>query len=140
MKYLSFFFTLAAAGWLLTATARAGDFKVIANNSVTVSSISADDLKGVFLMTKASLSGGHVEPVLEQGGPAHEAFLKEYIRKTAQALQNYYRSQLLAGNAAMPKILASDAEVVEYVAKTKGAIGYVATSAGAAGVKTLEVK
>jgi len=140
MKYVTSFFTLAAAGFLLTTSARAGDVKVVANNSVTVSSISADDLIGVFLMTKSSLGGGHVAPVVQEGGPAHEGFLKEYIHKTAQALQNYYRSQLLAGNASMPKILRSDAEVVEYVAKTKGVIGYVGASVSAAGVKVLEVK
>ena len=140
MKYATSLFTLAAVGFLFTISARAGDVKVVANSSVAVSSISPDDLIGVFLMTKSSLGGGHVEPVVEEGGPAHEGFLKEYIHKTAQALQNYYRSQLLAGNASMPKILGSDAEVIEYVAKTKGAIGYVEASAGAAGVKILEVK
>ena len=140
MKHVKSYFTLAAAGFLLATGARGSDVKVVANSSVAVSSISADDLIGVFLMTKSSLGGGHVEPVVEEGGPAHEGFLKEYIHKTAQALQNYYRSQLLAGNASMPKILSSDAEVVEYVAKTKGAIGYVEASAGAAGVKILEVK
>jgi len=140
MKYVKSLFTLAAAAFLLTTGARAGDVKVIANNSVTASSISTEDLMGVFLMTKASLSGAHVEPVLEQGGPTHEAFLKEYIHKTAQALQNYYRAQMFAGTGSMPKTLSSDAEVVEFVAKTKGAIGYVAASASTAGVKTLEVK
>lgn len=134
------FLTLAAAGFLLTVTARAGDVKVIANNSVTMATISADELKNIFLMTKASLNSDHVEPVLEQDGPTHEAFLKEYIHRSAEALQTYYRAQLFAGNGVMPKVLASDAQVVEYVAKTKGAIGYVAASAGTLGVKTLEVK
>lgn len=140
MEYTKLFSTLAAMGFLLVASALAGEVKVIANNSVTVSSISTDELKGVFLMTKASLSGGHVEPVLEQGGAAHESFLKEYIHKTGQALLTYYRAQLFAGNGTMPKILASDAEVVAYVAKTRGAIGYVAASASTPGVKDLEVK
>ena len=51
-----------------------------------------------------------MEPVLEQGGPAHEAFVKECLHKTPQALEAYYRAQLFGGNAAMPKIVASDAE------------------------------
>jgi hypothetical protein len=140
MKNLKVFFALAATSFLLTTNARAGDVKVIANNGVTISSISAEELNGVFLMTKTSLGGGHVEPVLAQGGAAHEAFLKEYVHKTAQALQTYYRAQLFAGNGSMPKVLNSDAEVVGYVAKTKGAIGYVAASASTDGVKTLEVK
>jgi len=122
-------------------TASAADIKVIANPSVGASSVSADDLKGVFLATKTSLSdGSHVEPVLEKDGPAHEAFLKQFIGKTDTALETYYRSLVFTGKASMPKTLAADAEMVAYVAKTKGAIGYVSAGASTAGVKTLEVK
>ena len=82
----------------------AADIKVIANSSVGASSVSADELKGVFLATKTSLSdGSHVEPVLEKGGPVHEAFVKEYLGKTDAALQTYYRSLVFTGKASMPK-------------------------------------
>jgi ABC-type phosphate transport system substrate-binding protein len=125
----------------ITATALAGDVKIIANSSVGASAVSADELKGVFLATKTSLSdGSHAEPVLEKGGAAHEAFLKEYIGKTDAALETYYRSLVFTGKGSMPKMLASDAEVVAYVARTKGAIGYVGAGTATAGVKTLEVK
>jgi ABC-type phosphate transport system substrate-binding protein len=77
---------------------------------------------------------------LIKGGPAHEAFLKEYLGKSDTALQAFYRSLVFTGKASMPKILGSDAEVVAYVAKTKGAIGYVSPDASTAGVKTLQVK
>jgi ABC-type phosphate transport system substrate-binding protein len=125
---------------LLAANARAADLKVIANPSVPAEAISADDLKGVFLETEASVDGAHAEPVLQKGGAVHEAFVKEYLGKTDTALQTYYRSLVFTGKASMPKMLGSDAEVAAYVAKTKGAIGYVSASAGASGVKTLEVK
>ena len=119
----------------------AADVKVIANASVKVSSISADDLKRVFLATKTSLEdGSHVEPVLEKGGAAHAQFLKEYLGKTEAALDMYFRSLVFTGKGAMPKILASDAEVAAYVAKTKGAIGYVSASTAAPDAKVLEVK
>ena len=121
--------------------ARAADVKIIANESVGASSVSADELKGVFLATKSSLSdGSHVTPVLEKDGPAHEAFLKEYVGKTDSAFETYYRSLVFTGKASMPKTTASDAEMVAYVAKTKGAIGYVSAGAASEGVKTLEVK
>jgi hypothetical protein len=124
-----------------SATVRAADVKVIANPSVKADSLSAEDLKGVFLATKSSLSdGSHVEPVLEKGGPAHEAFLKEYLGKADAALQTYYRSLVFTGKASMPKVFATDAEVSAYVTKTKGAIGYVSADASTDGVKTLEVK
>jgi hypothetical protein len=122
-------------------SAYGADFKVIANQSVGASSVSADELKGVFLATKTSLSdGSHVEPVFEKGGPAHEAFLKECVGKTDGALQTYYRSLVFTGKGFMPKMLGSDAEVAGYVAKTKGAIGYVSAGASAGDAKTLEVK
>jgi hypothetical protein len=51
----------------LVPVARAADVKVIANPGVGASTISTEDLKGVFLGTKSSLSdGGRVEPVPEK--------------------------------------------------------------------------
>ena len=138
MRYLQFLMIAAVASML---SAQAADLKVIANPSVGASSVSADELKGIFLATKTALSdGSHVEPVLEKGGPVHEAFVKEYLGKTDAALQTYYRSLVFTGKGSMPKTLAADAEVVAYVAKTKGAIGYVGAGTSTAGVKTLEVK
>jgi ABC-type phosphate transport system substrate-binding protein len=131
---------LLIALFALAIGARAADFKVIANSNIKAESISADELKRIFLATATSLEGGHVEPVLEKGGAIHEAFLKECVGKTDAALNTYYRSLVFTGKASMPKQLASDAEVAAYVAKTKGAIGYVSAAAEAPGVKVLEVK
>jgi len=141
MKTISHALVAAALCSLMAATVQAGDVKVIANSSVKAEGVSQDELKGVFLSTKTSLSdGSHVEPVLLKSGAAHEAFLKEYVGKTGNALETYYRSLVFTGKGSMPKTLASDAEVVDYVAKTKGAIGYVSADAGTDGVKVLEVK
>jgi hypothetical protein len=132
---------LIACACLCAGSASASDIKIIANPSVGVSTVSVDDLKGVFLATKTSLGdGSHVEPVLEKSGAAHEAFLKDYVGKTESALETYYRSLVFTGKASMPKTVASDAEAVAYVAKTRGAIGYVSAGASTAGVKTLEMK
>jgi hypothetical protein len=120
--------------------ARGDDLKVIANPSVSVSSVSADELKNVFLVTKTLLSDGHVEPVLEKGGPTHEAFLKQYLGKTDAALNTYYRSLVFTGKAFMPKMLGSDEEVAAYVAKTKGAIGYVSAAVSTPGTKAIAVR
>jgi hypothetical protein len=125
----------------LCGAAWGSEIKIIANPGVGASDIAADELKGVFLRTKPSLSdGSHVEPVLAKSGPAHAAFLKEYIGKTDDALTTYYRSLVFTGKGLMPKVLASDADIVAYVAKTKGAIGYVGAAAATPGTKTLPVK
>jgi ABC-type phosphate transport system substrate-binding protein len=122
------------------AASFAASFTVIANSSIGVSTVSADDLKAIFLGTKTSLGdGSHVAPVLEKSGPAHEAFLKDCVGKSDSAFLNYYRSLIFTGKGSMPKTLTSDQEVMDYVAKTKGAIGYVGAAAAATGVKTLAV-
>ncbi len=139
MKHLHYF--LLAALTIGAASASAADIKVIANSSVGASSVSSDELKGVFLATKSSLSdGSHVEPVLLKGGAVHEAFLKDYVGKTDSGLETYYRSLVFTGKGSMPKQFATDAEVVAFVEKTKGAIGYVASATASGSAKVLEVK
>jgi hypothetical protein len=140
MKRLSLILAMAAMAFCITWQAHASDVKVIANNSVTATSVSAGDLKDVFLLDKDSLGGSHVEPVLQNSGPTHEAFLKEYVGKQNSVLQAYYRSLVFTGKASMPKVTAADAEAVAYVAKTKGAVGYVSSAASTEGVKVLAVK
>ena len=143
MKPMKINYLIATAALMtcFAISARAADLKVIANPSVGASSVSADEVKAVFLATKTSLSdGSHVEPALQKGGAIHEAFVKEYLGKTDAALQTYYRSLVFTGKASMPKTLGSDAEVVAYVAKTKGAVGYVGAGAGTPGVKALDVR
>jgi len=140
MKHLRFIAVIAVVVLCISLQARAADVKVIANSSVTVNSISTSDLKDVFLLDKDSIGGRHVEPVLQNAGTTHEAFLKEYLGKSNPVLQAYYRSLVFTGKASMPKVTAADAEAVAYVARTKGAIGYVSAGASTDGVKTLQVK
>jgi TonB family protein len=118
----------------------AGDVRIIANPSVKADAISAQEIKTVFLLQRISLRDGtHVEPVLSQGGPAHAAFLKNYLGENDDALQNYYRTLVFTGKGSMPKALHTDEEVVAYVAKTRGAIGYVGATVTLDGVKPLAV-
>jgi TonB family protein len=133
---------IAAGMTIFVATnSLAVDVKVIANLSVKEDTISASDLKRVFLREKNSLvDGTHVEPVLEKNGPVHEAFLQEYLGKTDDDLQTYYRALVFTGRGSMPKELGSDAEVAAYVAQTRGAIGYVSSAFSADGVKTLAIE
>lgn len=105
-----------AAGW----PARAGDLKIIANPSVPAAAVSADELKAVVLLQKASLSdGSHVEPVLEKGGPTYAAFLKEYLGKTEAAWETYYRGLVFTGKGSMPKSVGWDAEMIAFLAKPR---------------------
>jgi TonB family protein len=140
MKFPKMLFVAAGLTILAPAISFASDVKVIANSSVKADTISAAELKHVFLEEKNSLADGtHVEPVLQKSGPVHEAFLQAYLGRSADDLQMYYRTLVFTGRGFTPKALGSDAEVVAYVARTRGAIGYVRSAASAEGVKTLAI-
>jgi len=133
---------LVAAGLMIFAAVNsvASDVKVIANASVKADTISAADLKRVFLEEKNSLAdGSHVEPVLDKDRQVHAAFLQEYLGMSEDDLQAYYRTLVFTGRGSMPKALGSDAEVVAYVARTRGAVGYVSSAANTEGVKALAI-
>jgi len=125
---------------ITAAAAYANDIQVIVSKDVNVDEISAEDLKRVFLETKTSLGDAKVKPVLQQGGPVHEAFIKQYVGKSDSDLQEYYKGLVFSGKGVAPKVVASDAAVVSFVAMSKGAIGYVSASAIPMGVKKITVK
>ena len=131
---------MGAAAVSTSSVSAAAGVQVVANPSVHSASVSTEDLKNVFLGTKKSLpDGSNVEPVLAESGAAHDAFLKEVLGKSDQALRNYFKTLVFTGKGSMPKSFASDAEILKYVAKTPGAIGYVSAGADAAGVKKIAV-
>jgi ABC-type phosphate transport system substrate-binding protein len=134
---LSFVLTFAAA---ISAGSAPAQVIVIANNSVKASGISKDELRDVFTGGATSLKdGSKVVPVLLKGGPANDAFLKEYIGKGDSAFRAGWRSLVFSGQATMPKSLDDDAAVAAFVAHNPGAIGYVDKGSAHEGVKVLEV-
>jgi TonB family protein len=140
MKHHRLLSLVAAVVTLASAHAIAAEFKVVANASVKADSMSAGELRSVFLAEHSSLEdSSHVEPVFERNGPAHEAFLRVFLRQSDEALQSHFGTLVFTGKALMPRSFDSDAEVVAYVAKTRGAIGYVSASASTEGVKILAV-
>src|ERR1022692_171940 len=139
-KYLRMLLPAAGLMCLASANAVASGVKVIVNSSVNADTISAGEIKRIFLEENTSLAdGSHVEPVLEKSGAVHEAFLQEDDGRTDDDLQSYYRALVFTGRGSMPKELSSDAEVVAYVARTRGAIGYVNATFNVEGVKTLSI-
>lgn len=116
------------------------EIKVIANSSVKTDVISKREIKRIFLEENSSLDdGSHAQPVLEKDGSVHEAFLREFMGRTDDDLQSFYRALVFTGRGSLPKQLNSDAEVVAYVARTTGAIGYVSSETSTEGVKTLAI-
>ena len=141
MKQRIFAFLFAAVLALFFAGRAQAQVLVIANPAVKATEVSKGDLKDVFTGASTSLKGGgHVTPVLQKGGPAHDVFLSSFVGKNDAAFRSDWRSLVFSGQATMPKSEDSDAAVVEYVAHTPGAIGYIGKFAAHEGVKVLTVE
>lgn len=140
MKKLKLLTLLALVAIFGSTTSLADEVKVIVNSTVRADSISAAELRRIFLEENNSLSDGtHVEPVIEKNGEVHKAFLKQYLNRSDDDLQTYYRALVFSGRGSMPKELGSDAEVITYIARTKGAIGYVGAETSTDRVKVLNI-
>jgi hypothetical protein len=119
----------------------AADYQIVASKDIAANEISADDLRSVFLLSRTSLPGaGHVVPVLQKGGAAHRAFLRQCVGKSDTELQDTYKALVFTGKANAPKVLASDAAVIAFVSMSRGVIAYIGASAIPIGVKKLTVK
>jgi hypothetical protein len=136
----SYFIGYMFLAWAGVAAMPAADFQVVASKDVEVDQVSAAELKNVFLLEKSTVGGKHVTPVVQQGGAAHEAFLKECLGETDQALKDLYKEMAFTGKAVSPKAVASDAAMIAFLAMSKGAIGYVSAEAIPIGVKKIAVK
>jgi len=134
------FVLLAVLAGAIGAPAANSEVQVIANPGIGVTELTSDDLKGIFLGAKSAIGGAAVEPVFEQTGAIHEAFLRTYLGKSDVALRNHFKTLVFTGKGAQPKAFASDAEVLKYVASTRGAIGYVKASADTAGATKILIK
>jgi len=141
MKTILQTITVAALFCVMAAgVVNAAGVQIIASKDVNVTEISADDLKQIFLETETSVGGAKVKPVLQKGGPAHAAFLKEYVGKSDDDLEAYYKTLVFSGKGSEPKALAGDAAVISFVAMSKGVIAYVSDSAIVMGVNKIAVK
>lgn len=141
MKKLSILAALLVA---LVAPARsvaAQDFKVVANNSIAASSVTADVLAKVFLKQTDKLEGSATTPVYQGKTSATRiAFDKSVLGKSVAGVETFWQQQIFSGKDVPPPSKATDDDVIAFVKSTPGGIGYVSAGAATAGVKVIAVK
>lgn len=134
---------LSAMVLVLAVSAFAGDadFRVVANNSVPVSSLSKKAASDLFLKKTTKWDGGAPAVPADQleSSSVRQAFSKAVHGKTAAAVKSYWNQQIFSGRDVPPVEKRSDAEVLAFVRSTPGAIGYVSQAAGTDGVRVLTV-
>ncbi|MBU1054462.1 MAG: hypothetical protein KKC46_11625 [Proteobacteria bacterium] len=125
----------------LAGAVSAGDVQIIANKNVSISYISPDMLKDIFLGKKNTWdNGASIYFVTLDSGQPHDDFLKTYLQKSNAQFNNYWKKQVFTGQGSMPKTFSSDKAMIDFVAGTNGAIGYVSGTADTGTVKIITVK
>lgn len=131
------------SGWLLFGCGSiwAGDFVVIANPSVPVTSISPDDLNDIYLLrTTAWDDGSRIVPInRESGSNLRNAFTSRILKQRQEALNNYWDKMHYKG-LTPPLIQESDQAILTFVQRVPGAIGYINAATEPRNVKVLKVQ
>ena len=145
MKNISLKFGLACTLLLAGALQAAAldGVVVIANESVTVDSISAADLKNIYTgRTTYWPDGQSVKLAVldDQITDKTDAAFEEISGMDASHFKTFWQRMVFSGRGQMPKEIGDTASLVAYVASTKGAIAIVPADAKLTGVKKLEVK
>ena len=137
MKACLLFLLLVFAG----TCAHAQKTILIANPSLHLEELSADEIQAIFTGAEVHLKGGvHPIPVLLREGPTHEAFLKEHVGKLDSSFRIGWRSLVFSGQASMPHSAGDEAEAVAYIARTPGTIGYISRAAPHENVTVVRVR
>ncbi len=133
-------YLLGLAAILTCATATAQDVIIVTYKGVSVSQISASQLRDIFTGSRSRFEDGtRANPVVLKGGPAHEVFLHKHIGDAPDEFRMRWRKAVFIGQGSMPKEFTSEAALLDYVAVTPGAIGYVSRVSSEDSVKVLVV-
>jgi ABC-type phosphate transport system substrate-binding protein len=121
--------------------ANAEDLIVIANNNVTVSSVTRAELQNIFLgKTVKWPDGKKIKPVVLKEGGTHEKFLNDLLGKSTAQFDSYWKQVIFTGKGRPPKTADSEEEMVQFVSDTGNAVGYIDSGTAHADVKKIEVK
>lgn len=127
------FFVLACA-----ATAHA-ELVVIANKSVSISSITVEQAADIFLSRLDMLEDGtQLIPIDQKDSQAsRDVFYSKVLKKNSAQLNAYWSRMVFSGEGQPPKKIADDAEVMALVRANPNVIGYVDAAAVNGSVKVL---
>jgi hypothetical protein len=138
---------LALCAFCATPFARAAAsttaaYQVIAHPGVAVSGVDRKFLEDALLKKITRWpTGDVVRPVdLTPRSPVRRKFSEEVLKRSVEAVKNYWQQRIFAGRDLPPPELDTDDDVVRYVTQHEGALGYVSGAADLKGAKVLTVK
>ena len=122
MRRISFllclFLGLSGAVW--------ADIVIIAHKDAPETTLSEKDLQEMFLGKQVQWQDNSaIHPVTMKDKNLHNAFLKQYIKKSVSKWNAHWKRLVFTGNGTPPPQFDTEQDLLDYVAETEGAIGYV---------------
>jgi hypothetical protein len=111
----------------LLAAATAGAVELVANRSVTTSSLSPSQVRAIFNMRLLQWPDGTPIRVfvLPDRNPVHRRFCKEYLGVFPHQLRYAWNRRVYSGMGQSPQQVDDVQEMHDRIAETPGAIGYL---------------
>jgi hypothetical protein len=124
---------------LASSSAHGGDeIAVIANKSVSISSMGASDLRPIYQTTMTSWAGGRAMPLNLPGEDAtRKGFDAAVLGLDPDRAAKYWIDRKIRGGNAPPKTVPNTAMILKIVATKSEAIGYVPVGSVTADVKVI---
>lgn len=123
------------------ATVQAQPIVVIGNINSSITSLSQNDLKKIYLGKPYSLSSGAKVVPLDQPGSSSEYsdFYKQVLNWSTNQIGQYWSGLIFSGEATAPSSVDSDAAAIARVAEDPTAIAYISESAANALPQAVQV-
>ena len=117
-----------------------GGYKVVANPSVSVSSISREELSRIFLKKTTKFHDGHAaSPVdLLTSSPVRDNFSRDVHGKPTSAVEAYWQQQVFSGRE-VPPPEKNEGAALDFVRSNSNGIAYVSSAADAGGLRVINV-
>ena len=135
------FAVLAVISLLTNIVAAQGHgYKVIVNPSISINSISRDELSRIFLKKVSKFHDGHsAMPVdLPSSSGIRDGFSRDIHGKPTSAVEAYWQQQVFSGREVPPSEKGEGA-AIDFVRSNGGGIAYVSAGAPTDGVKVISV-
>jgi hypothetical protein len=117
-----------------------GGYKVVVNPSISISSISRDELSRVFLKKASKFHDGHAaSPVdLPSSSSVRDSFSRDVHGKPTSAVEAYWQQQVFSGRE-VPPAEKGEGAALDFVRSNSNGIAYVSPGAETDGVKVINV-
>ncbi|MFA6008556.1 MAG: hypothetical protein WC799_01135 [Desulfobacteraceae bacterium] len=134
-------FIICVCMLMLTAIAAQAELMVIANKSVTQSTLTSQDIKDIFLGNKQYWNDkSKISVAALSEGDTAKSFFKTYLGMSPKKYGSMWDEKLYTGGKLSPRLFKNPKQLIDFITQTSGAIGFIDSSSPAKEVIVVDVK